>query len=157
MAGALLDVALRDIRDIIAGRSPACSMQLGLIPSIQRLVQELAEASGIEIELVESLGRKKLPPQLETAVYRILQECLNNATRHSGSDRVRVEIVGNPKALSLEVRDWGGGFDPDAVAVERRGLRGIRDRAELLGGRASFETKPGWGTLVAVELPLMAS
>jgi signal transduction histidine kinase len=157
MAGALLDVALRDIRDIIAGRSPASPMRSGLVPSIKRLVRELAGANGIEIEFVESLGRKKLPPQLETAVYRILQECLNNATRHSGSERIRVEIVGNRQALSLTVRDWGGGFDPDAVTVEHRGLRGLRDRAELLGGRASFKTEPGWGTLVTVDLPLMAS
>ena len=97
MAGALLDVALRDIRDIIAGRSPACITQSGIIPSIKRLVQELTAANGIEFEFVESLGRKKLSPPLETAVYRILQECLNNAIRHSGSDRVRVEIVGTPE------------------------------------------------------------
>jgi hypothetical protein len=157
MAGALLDVALRDIRDIIAGRSPACSMQAGIISSIRRLVQELAGSSGIEIEFVESLGREKLSPLLETAVYRILQECLNNATRHSGGDRVRVEIVRNPETLRLEVRDWGCGFDPDAVAIEHRGLRGIRQRAEVLGGRASVKTKPGWGTLVVAELPLGAS
>ena len=157
MAGALLDVALRDIRDIVAGRSPACFMQPGIIPAIKRLVQELAETSGIEFEFVESLGRKKMPPPLETALYRILQECLNNAVRHSGSGRVRVEIVGPPGTLRLEVRDWGGGFDPDAVTVEHRGLRGIRKRAELLGGRASFKTKEGGGTLVAVEFPLKTS
>jgi signal transduction histidine kinase len=57
----------------------------------------------------------------------------------------------------LEVRDWGGGFDPDAVTNGHRGLRGIRERAELLGGRASVKTRPGGGTLVAVELPLKAS
>jgi two-component system, LuxR family, response regulator FixJ len=157
MAGTLLDIALRDIREIIAGRSPACCTQPGIIPSIKRLVQELAETSGIKVEFVDSLGRKKLPLPLGTAVYRILQECLNNAIRHSGSDRVRVEIVGAPGALRLEVRDWGDGFDPDTVTVEHRGLRGIRERAELLGGRASFKTRPGGGTLVAVELPLTAS
>ncbi len=157
MAGALLDVALRDIRDIIVGRSPACFMQPGIIPSINRLVQELAEGSGIEFEFVENLGRKKLSPLLETAVCRILQECLNNAIRHSGSDRVRVEIARTPGALLLEVRDWGGGFVPDAVTMEHRGLRGIRERAELLGGRASINSKSGGGTIVTVEIPLKAS
>jgi signal transduction histidine kinase len=157
MAGALLGVALRDIRDIIAGQSPACCTQPGIIPSIRYLLKEFAEASGIEFEFVGSLGRKKLSPPLETAVYRILQECLNNAIRHSGSDRVRVEIVGTSGALRLEVRDWGAGFDPDAVTVEHQGLRGIRERAESLGGRASFEARPGGGTLVAVQLPLKAS
>ena len=157
MAEALLDVALRDIREIIGGRSPACCTQPGIIPSIKRLVQEVAETSGIKVEFVDSLGRKKLPLPLETAVYRILQECLNNAIRHSGSNRVRVELSETRGALRLEVRDWGGGFDPDTVAVEHRGLRGIRKCAELLGGRASFKTRPGGGTLVAVELPLKVS
>jgi signal transduction histidine kinase len=157
MAGALLEVALGDIRDIIAGRSPGCSLGLGIIASVKRLVQELAEASGIEIEFFDSLGHEQLAPPLQTAVYRILQECLNNAIRHSGSDRVRVEIIGNPGTLRLEARDWGSGFDPDAVTIEHRGLWGIRQRAELLGGRASLKTKPGWGTLVSVELPLKAS
>ena len=86
-----------------------------------------------------------------------MQECLNNAIRHSGSDRVRVEIVETQGMLRLEVRDWGGGFDPGAVTVEHRGLRGIRDRAELLGGTASIETSAEGGTRVAVELPLKAS
>jgi FixJ family two-component response regulator len=156
-ARALLDVALRDIRDIIAGRSPACFTQPGIIPSIKRFVRELVGASGIEFEFVEGLGRKKLSPLLETTIYRILQECLTNAIRHSGSDRIRVEIIDTPGALRLEVRDWGGGFDPDSVTVEHRGLRGIRDRAELLGGRASIKTEPGWGTLVVAELPLKAA
>ena len=157
MAGALVAVALRDIRDIIAGRSPACTMQPGIIPFVKHLVQELARASGIKFEFIESIGRKKLSPLLETTVYRILQECLNNAIRHSGSDRVCVKIAGNSQALRLEVRDWGGGFDPDAVTIEQRGLQGIRDRTKLLGGRASIKTAPGWGTLVVAELPLVAS
>ena len=156
-AGALLDVALRDIRDIISGRSPACCTQPGIIPSINRLVQELAGASGIAVEFVERLGRNKLPAPLETAVYRILQECLNNAVRHSGSDRICVTIVASPATLRLEVRDWGGGFDPDAVTSQHRGLRGIWERAALLGGRASLKTRPGEGTTVVVELPLQAS
>jgi signal transduction histidine kinase len=157
VAKSLLDAAMRDIRDIIAGRSPAYSLQAGIIPTLKRLVQELAGAGAVEVEFVETLGRKRLAPPVETAAYRILQECLNNAVRHSGSRRVRVGIVKNCGALRLEVRDWGSGFNPDAVNDEHRGLRGIRQRAELLGGHTSIETKAGWGTLVAVELPLKAS
>jgi len=157
MVEQLLGVALRDIRDVIAGRSPACCTGPEFFDSVKRLVEELAGGSGIEIELVESLGRKKLVSRLETAVHRILQECLNNAIRHSGSDRVRVEIGESLEALRLEVRDWGNGFDLAAVAADQRGLQGIRQRAELLGGKASIQTRPGWGTLVAVELPLDAA
>jgi signal transduction histidine kinase len=106
---------------------------------------------------LRALGQEKLSPGLATAVYRIVQECLNNSIRHSGSDRVRVEIVGTPRALWLEVRDWGSGYDPGAVTIEHRGLQGIRQRAELAGGKASIKTKLGEGTRVAVELPLKAS
>lgn len=154
MAGALLDVALRDIRDIIAGRSPAGFMQGGIMPAVKRLVQEVAKASGIKIKVVGTLGRKRLTPLLETAVYRILQESLNNAVRHSGSERICVALVRNQRTLRFEVRDWGSGFDCDAVGGEHRGLRGIRERAALLGGSVSIESKPGWGTLVTTELPI---
>jgi two-component system, LuxR family, response regulator FixJ len=154
MAGVLLSVALGDIRDVIAGRSPSCFLRSGIVPSIKRLVQELAEAGGIEIEFVEGLGHRKLSPLLQMTVYRICQESINNAIRHSGSDRVRVEIVADPEVLRLEVRDWGVGFDPGAIGADCRGLRGVCERAELLGGRASVESRPGWGTLVAVELPI---
>jgi FixJ family two-component response regulator len=155
-AEALLEVALRDIRDIVAGQSPTCSRQAGVISSVRCLVEELAGAAGINIELAESLGRRKLPAPLETAVYRMLQECLHNAIRHSGSDRVRVEISAESETLRLEVRDWGRGLDPDAVTIQHRGLWSIRERAELLGGRVWLTTEPGWGTRVAIELPLGA-
>ena len=147
-------VALRDVRDIIAGRPPACSLESGFVAGLRHLVEELASAGGIEIEFVERLQQQRFPPCLERAAFRILQEGLTNALRHSGSDRVRAEIAAGPGVLRLEVRDWGCGFDADAVTAEHRGLRGIRDRCALLGGKATIQTRPGWGTLVAVELPL---
>jgi signal transduction histidine kinase len=153
-AKALLDVALRDIRDIIAGRSPGCSTRDNIVSSIKRLVRELAETTGIEIELVEAFGSEKLTRPIETALYRILQESLNNAVRHSGSNRIRVAIAENPGTLRLEVRDWGKGFDRNAINGEHRGLHGIQQRAQLLGGTAAIDSKPGQGTLIEVELPL---
>ena len=157
MAGALLDVALRDIRDIIAGRSPACSMQLGIIPSVKRLVHDLAGTSGIEIDFVEASAMSKLSTQLETAVYRILQECLNNAIRHSGSDRVRVEMVETPGRCGWRCAIGGVALIPTRSPTGVEVYEASVSVAELLGGRASIETEPGWGTLVAVELPLKTS
>lgn len=154
VARSLLDVALRDIRDIISGRSPARSLQAGLVPALKRLVQEMVSDSNVEIELVESLDRRRLTPPLETAVYWIVQESINNSIRHSATTHIRVEIASRREVLRLEIRDWGAGFDPSTINRERRGLRGIRERAESLSGTTSIEAEPGWGTLVAVELPL---
>lgn len=154
MAIVLLDVALRDIRDIIAGRSPACRKKGAIISSIKQMVGELAEATGTKIELAEALRCEKLTPPLETAIYRILQECLNNAVRHSGSDRVHVAIAENHQTVRLEVRDWGKGFNCGTIHGEHRGLRGIQQRAQLLNGTVSIESKLGAGTQIKVELPL---
>ena len=142
MVGALLNVALRDIRDIIAGRSPACFTQAGIVPALTRLVEEMADASGLEIELLETLGRKRLAPLLETAVYRILQGMPEQRGPAQRQQTYSHRIVENRAALRLEVRDWGRGFDPDAVNGEHRGLRGIRERAELLAEEPRSRPSP---------------
>lgn len=156
-AESYLNVALRDIRDVISGQPPACLLEPGLVPALRRLAKELAGTSGIAVELLDSLPNQPLPARLQRAVYRIFQECVNNAVRHSGTGRIRAAIGESGGLLRLEVRDWGRGFEYDAITAGHRGLRGIRDRAALLDGRASIQTCPGWGTLVAVELPLDAA
>ncbi len=92
---------------------------------------------------------------MENAIYRIVQEGLTNACRHSKSQRVRVELMQRGDLLQIKVQDWGEGFDPARVDADRFGLEGIRQRARLLGGSASVESTPGQGTCLAVELPLV--
>ena len=76
----------------------------------------------------------RLPPPLENTVFRIIQESLNNAFRHSRSDKIRVALVRRDRRICIDVRDWGVGFDPNGVEQRRFGLQGIRERVRLLEG-----------------------
>jgi signal transduction histidine kinase len=88
-------------------------------------------------------------------MYRIVQEALNNACRHSKSERVQVELVQHGEKVRIEVRDQGVGFMPEDVGDSHFGVAGIRERARLLGGTASIESTPGKETRIVVELPIV--
>jgi signal transduction histidine kinase len=89
-------------------------------------------------------------------VFRILQETLTNARRHSASERVLVELHEADNRLLVVVQDWGVGFDSQHVPEGHFGLKGVQERARLLGGMARIESTPGQGTRIEVELPLLA-
>ncbi|MBC8874933.1 MAG: PAS domain-containing protein [Planctomycetes bacterium] len=95
----------------------------------------------------------RLDPMLENTVFRIVQECLNNVKQHSQAARAEVRLVQNNDHLSIQVRDQGVGFDTTRVPEDCFGLRGIRERARLLGGQADIDSFPGKGTRISVELP----
>jgi signal transduction histidine kinase len=92
---------------------------------------------------------------LENALYRIVQEALANACKHSKSKKVTVAMTQEGQDVRLEVRDWGIGFDPGSVEKGHFGLEGIRQRVRLLGGRLKIESTPGSGTLVQVVVPIV--
>jgi signal transduction histidine kinase len=99
---------------------------------------------------------RRLDPDLENAVFRIVQEALTNVERHSGADEGEVDLSERDGRLRIEVRDRGVGFDPLAVSDGRFGLEGVQERARLAGGTASIESAPGKGTRVVVDLPITA-
>jgi signal transduction histidine kinase len=107
------------------------------------------------VEWSHEVQFRRLAPPLETALFRIIQEGLNNACRHSRSERVQVRLFQQGDRLRLEVIDWGKGFEPERVDENRFGLAGIRERATLFGGELTIETGPGKGTRITVELPVV--
>ena len=123
--------------------------------AVAHLVNEQRLQYEQKIEFRGEVSFHRLVPILENAVYRIVQEALANACRHSKSDRVRVEVVQCNDVLRIKVQDWGVGFDPAAVREDHFGLEGIRERARLLGGSTIIESSPRQGTSVTVELPLV--
>ena len=82
----------------------------GVITAIERLIEECNERNKIKIEFRSNVAELKLAPMLENTVFRIVQECLNNACRHSKSRKVKVALTQHDKQLRIEVRDWGVGF-----------------------------------------------
>ena len=109
----------------------------------------------ISIELAFEQGQKstRMIDELETALYRITQEALTNATKHGHATRIVIEILEDPTTVHLTVRDDGNGFDPDAQS-DGFGLLGMRERTELLDGELQVNSTPGKGTTLSVRLPV---
>jgi PAS domain S-box-containing protein len=151
----LLRDAIADARRLMGGLRPPVLDEFGVIAAITSLVECCRSDGSPEIVFVHNNRLDRLAPPLETAVFRIVQEGLANALRHSGSSRVRIRLDGRENRLRIEVQDWGAGFDPSLVEGGRFGLEGIRERARIFDGRATIDSAPGRGTRITVELPLV--
>jgi signal transduction histidine kinase len=107
----------------------------------------------LKIDFQADVQFSRLSPTVENAVYRIVQESLNNVRKHSGADQAFVSLTEKHDGLQIVVEDAGKGFDPKVISEKRYGLAGIRDRARLLGGDARIESQPGAGARITVRLP----
>jgi signal transduction histidine kinase len=153
-----LEDAIADLRALIADLRPAALDALGTKAAIETLAHRNAGDDleiDVSIELAYEQGLKptRMIDELETALYRITQEALTNATKHGQATRVVVEIHEEPTTVHLAVRDNGNGFDPDAQSGGF-GLLGIRERTELLDGELQIDSAPGKGTTLKVRLPV---
>jgi two-component system sensor histidine kinase NreB len=151
-----LQLAIVETRRILAALRPSAVDAAGLVDAARRSLEECAQEAGWSVSFAESVGDARLPPAVETAAFRILQEALANARRHAGTSRVAVELRREPDALCLDVRDAGRGLpDADDPARSRGlGLLSMRERARLLGGVCTIESDPARGTAIRVRLPL---
>ena len=123
----------------MAGLRPPALEEAGVVAAIDYLSRESGGREGPKMEFFHAVRFDRLPPLLETTLFRIAQESLANACRHSRSEKVRISLVEVGESVRLEVQDWGIGFTPDEVEDERFGLAGIRERARLLGGNTTIE------------------
>jgi len=144
-----------EARRLISGVRPPIFDESGIVAAIAHLVNEERQRNGPKIEFHSDVAFDRLVPILENAVYRIIQEGLTNACKHSKSARVRLELVQQNDDLRIKIQDWGVGFNPSQVEEDCFGLPGIRERARLLGGKTTVESTPELGTYITVELPLV--
>jgi PAS domain S-box-containing protein len=142
----LLSDSMLEVRRLIGGLRPPVLDELGVVPAVEYLVEEKQHATEAKISFKHEVRFQHLAAPLESAIYRIVQESLTNACRYSKSENVSVH---------LRIQDWGVGFDPEKLNGNRFGLRGIRERARLLGGNAEIVSQPDAGTVVSVVLPLL--
>jgi signal transduction histidine kinase len=163
-----IDTAVRQIGEEIAGLRalitelrPASLDELGLGSALDALVERMRLVHGLQIETTFDLDREsgrttqRLDPELETAVYRIIQESLTNAARHARADRVDVSVIQRGGEVNLTVADDGQGFDED-VPSEGFGLTGMRERVALANGRLELSSSSE-GTVVTVSVPVIAA
>ena len=144
-----------EARRLISGLRPPILDEEGIVAAIAHLVGEVRRKKGPKIEYRSRVEFQRLAPILENAVYRIAQEALTNACKHSQSKTVRITLAQHGDRLRIEVHDRGVGFRPEDIKEGQFGLAGIRERARLLGGKATVESKVGKGTRVVVELPIV--
>jgi signal transduction histidine kinase len=152
IAGERLALAIAETRRILAALRPLAIDGGGLAGAVRRSLDDAARDSGWSVSLVENLGDVRLPPPVETAAFRILQEALSNARKHAGTARVEVVLTRETDRVRLDVRDHGVGVgEPAASGL---GLLSMRERARLLGGSCVVERAAGGGTRVHAQLPL---
>ncbi|WP_341252316.1 GAF domain-containing sensor histidine kinase [Euzebya pacifica] len=151
----LVASALERVRNLAFELRPTVLDDIGLVPALNRLVSSIQQRTGIALELdVEGLGEAdRLPPEVETVLYRVVQEALTNVVRHAEATVVGIQLVADDSRVRAVVEDDGRGFDHRA-AEESLGLVGMRERASMTGGSLRVESAPGAGTVVVVEVPV---
>lgn len=152
----LLRQAMVETRRLISGLRPPVLDELGVVAALDCLIGEKQQNGCPAIEFVHDPELERLAPPLESSVFRIIQECLTNACRYSQSKKIRVELRQSEGRVRIEVQDWGVGFDPAQIESGHYGLRGIHERARLLGGNVTVNAAPQQGTHITVDLPLIA-
>lgn len=144
--------------ELILALRPSTLDDLGLISALQSLAERILEGSGIDFELNFDGFTDRLEPELETTLYRIYQEALNNVRRHSGAKRVSISISISDGYLESDILDDGRGFELskiESIKDDPRGwgLLGIRERVSQWGGELEIVTEPGRGTVIHIRLP----
>ncbi|HEY2761884.1 MAG TPA: PAS domain S-box protein [Pirellulales bacterium] len=148
-----LQKGIEDGRRTIRGIRPAVLDDSGLEAAIDDLIDQFSK-TGIHITCQCDPGLGKLPMSLHLTIYRVIQEALSNAAKHSETDVIRIELRKMDDDVLLEVSDFGCGFDIKSVGKSSFGLRGMVERVRLLGGECSIESSHDTGTQVHVRLPL---
>jgi signal transduction histidine kinase len=130
---------------------------LGIVSAARSFCKELSEQKKVEIEFSHKGIARSLPNEISLCLFRILQEALQNAVKHSGERHFRVELLGSSEEVQLTVSDSGVGFDQrDAMERHGLGLISMRERLHLVDGEFSIESRPGEGTTIRARVPLMA-
>jgi two-component system, NarL family, sensor histidine kinase DegS len=149
---------LQEVRHYAGSLRPSILDDLGLVPAVEWLMEEHKRNSGIDVRLTTAGAVGRLPAEIETAVFRMVQEALNNVARHAEATRVTVELKPSPAFLNITITDNGKGFDiassEELVRRGKLGIAGITERAELVGGKAAVSSAPGKGTTWKISVPL---
>jgi two-component system, NarL family, sensor histidine kinase DevS len=145
--------ALQDVRALAVELRPAALDDFGLGPALERLAHTFAEQSGLSTTVEVSLERR-LAPELETTLYRVVQEALTNVVKHAGAERVSIVVTTRDRQVVATIDDDGRGFAEGGVRDGALGLLGMRERLALVDGSLAVESSPGNGTTVSAKAPL---
>ncbi|MFH1130807.1 MAG: PAS domain-containing sensor histidine kinase [Pseudomonadota bacterium] len=156
----MVEKAANELRRICKGLRPPLLDDLGLEPAVQLLVEEFEERSKIKVNFKVQLDENEnpIPREVSLATYRVLQESLNNVTRHAKANRVSITLECNKDDLNLSIYDNGRGFDTEAEnATMGSGINGMNERAYLVNGTIDIRSEAFQGTRVNFRVPLKKS
>jgi two-component system sensor histidine kinase DegS len=153
---------VEELRRLIGALRPIYLEDLGFLPALEMLVQQAVERTTAQVRLERAGSIHRLPPQVELAAYRIVQEALNNALQHARAQNIVVRVRSDPQGLTLSVTDDGVGFTlpprPDLLTQAGHfGLLGMKERSTRAGGTLQIHTAPQEGTRITVHLPRQLS
>jgi signal transduction histidine kinase len=153
----LIDNILRDVRRFSRDLRPSVLDDLGLLPALEWLTVNLRQEDGIKTELKVHGNKRRLPPEAELALFRIVQEALSNVRKHSRASRVVSTVEFGEGRVRITVNDNGQGFElpgrtDDLAATGKLGLIGMHERARLLDGTLTVYSEPGEGTTITVDV-----
>lgn len=151
----LVSQLLNQVRKLSLDLRPQMLDDLGLLAALDWHLKRFSKQTALEVDFNHELPPGRLPGQLETAIFRIVQEALTNVARHAGTNEAQVRLWAKGDRIGLHVADKGRGFEAETLQSRlSSGLLGMRERASLLGGEFIVESSPGKGTTISVELPL---
>lgn len=153
----LLRSAITEARRLISDLRPMVIDDHGIVEAIRHLIAELESRHDLLVEFSAPRSLPAIDGRLRGAMYRVVQEALNNVIRHARTREAQVRLSASETLITLEITDQGAGFEPRDVPGERFGLRSIRERARLFGGLAVIRSQPGQGTSIHVDWPIRES
>jgi two-component system, NarL family, sensor histidine kinase DevS len=145
---------LQNVRRLAVELRPSALDDFGLVPALERLAEAFGEQSGIAVDIEANRDSARLPGEVETALYRIVQEALTNVAKHAEATRVSVVVTRRGNVVTAVIEDDGQGFGAGGGSGEGLGLVGMKERVGLLGGRLAIESTEGAGTTVVAEVPV---
>lgn len=151
--------ALEGVRQTIIGLRPSLLDDLGLLPALRRMAEDISRRGEVDIQISAKGVGERLPPEVEIALFRILQEAMTNVARHARARRAVLRLMREDDILRAMLEDDGVGFNPAEVNICSKdgaglGLIGMQERALLIGGSVVIDSAPGRGTRVCVSVPL---
>jgi signal transduction histidine kinase len=150
----LVVATLHDVRRLAVELRPKALDDFGLVPALERLAETFGEQTNVQVHVEAALGDARLAEEVETALYRIVQEALTNVVKHANAQTVSVVLARKNDRVVVVIEDDGRGFDSSADRDQGLGLLGMSERIALVDGKLSVESQPERGTTIAVEVPL---
>ncbi|MCM3672492.1 sensor histidine kinase [Peribacillus sp. NPDC096622] len=146
--------ALYEVRRIIYDLRPMALDDLGLVPTLRKYLQTTEDYNnGVNLNFVNLGQVKRLPSDMEVALFRLVQEAVQNSLKHADPKQIQVKLSISKEMVTVVVKDDGKGFDSSIQKEGSFGLVGMRERVELLEGEMTIDSQPGAGTLVFIQIP----